>query len=86
MATATPCRFAGAKRSAVEPASAAESSAGYPLVSATRVDSGSSFPVESTNRRSITSPSTRCSNNVGGYAIGTWGLSATGASDSGGAA
>ena len=84
VATGTPCRLPGANRSAFEPANAAESSGGYPLDSATRVDSGSSFPVESTNKRSVTSPSTLCSNSTGGYAIGTSGLSATGASDSGG--
>src|SRR3982074_3087189 len=45
-----------------------------------------SLPVESTNSRSVTSPSTFCSNSAGGYAIGISGLSATGASDSGGGA
>src|SRR6185437_1918215 len=86
VATATPCRFAGANCNAVEPATAAESSAGKPLASATRVDSGMSLPVESTNSRSVTSPSTFRSNSAGGYAIGASGLSATGASDSGGGA
>src|SRR5438876_11177728 len=45
-----------------------------------------SLPVESTNSRSVTSPSTFRSNSAAGYAIGASGLSATGASDSGGGA
>jgi hypothetical protein len=54
------------------------------LDSATRVDSGMSRPVESVNSRNTTSPSIFCSNKAGGYAIGTSGFSATGASASGG--
>src|SRR6266699_218582 len=45
-----------------------------------------SLPVESTNSRSVTSPSTFRSNSAVGYAIVASGLSATGASDSGGGA
>src|SRR2546427_2669741 len=84
-ATARPCRGGGATCSCRPPPSAAESSAKYPLASAILLDSATSRPAESTNRRSTTSPSTLWSYKRGGYWIGESGLSGTGGSWSGGA-
>src|SRR5439155_813476 len=58
----------------------AESRAALPLDSATLLDSATSRPVESTNIRNTTSPSTLWSYSVGGYWTGESGSSATGGS------
>src|SRR5439155_2624591 len=84
VAIARPRRRAGAKRRCFAPESAAESSAEYPLDSATLLDSGTSRPTESTNSRSTTSPSTFWSYSRGGYWIGESALIGTGGSWSGG--
>ena len=86
VATGSPCRRAGAYRNWATPFTAAESSGGNPLDSATRVDSGTSWPVESANRRNTTSPSTRWSYKSGGYCTAGSAFKATGGSSAGAAA
>ncbi len=60
MGTGRPARRPGAYRSRGAAASAAESSAGYPLDCCTVVDSGTTWPVESTKSRSSTEPLIPC--------------------------